>query len=83
MKRCMRTNIVLNDDLLREAMRYAQGTTRRAVVEEALATFVAVKAAEERRRTYADRLTELRRRTAGLVLRDSPAALLRADRDRK
>ena len=52
----MRTNIVLNDELLREAARYAKGRSKRALVEEALSTFVAVKSAERRRVTYRERL---------------------------
>ena len=78
----MRTNIVLNEDLLREAMRYSQARTRRALVEEALATFVAVKAEEQRRTTYRERLRRLESKLRGLRLRESPADLLRADRDR-
>ena len=46
---CMRTNIVLNNDLVQEAMQYSHARTRRALVEEALATYVAV----EGRRTAA------------------------------
>jgi len=78
----MRTNIVLNEDLLREAMRYSHARTRRALVEEALATFVAVKAEEQRRATYGERLRRLESKLRGLRLRESPADLLRADRDR-
>jgi len=37
----MRTNIVLNDDLVKEAFRYAQNvTTKKALVEIALREFV-------------------------------------------
>lgn len=32
----MRTNIDIDDDLMREAMRRSESTTKRAVVEEAL-----------------------------------------------
>ena len=32
----MRTNIEIDDDLMRDAMRRSQATTKRAVVEEAL-----------------------------------------------
>jgi Arc/MetJ family transcription regulator len=78
----MRTNIVLNEELLREAARYARGRTRRALVEEALQTFVSVKAAEERRATYADRLRVVTAKTGALRLRQSPSALVREDRDR-
>jgi Arc/MetJ family transcription regulator len=37
----MRTNIVLDDDLVAEAMKLSQITTKRQVVEQALAEFVA------------------------------------------
>ena len=80
--RCMRTNIVLNDDLLREAMRHSRARTKRALVEEALATFVAVKGAEARRATYRDRLQRLESKLQGLRLRKRPSEVLRADRDR-
>ena len=79
---CMRTNIVLNDELLREAARYGKGRTKRALVEEALETFVAVKSAERRRATYRERLTRLETRLGALRLRESPSRLLRQDRQR-
>lgn len=79
---CMRTNIVLNDDLLREAARYAKGRSKRALVEEALATFVEMKSAERRRATYRERLAGLETRLGALRLRESPSRLLRQDRQR-
>lgn len=82
MMMCMRTNIVLNDDLVREAMQYSHARTRRALVEEALAMYVSVKAEERRRATYAERLRGLERRLQGVRLRERPAAVLRADRER-
>ena len=78
----MRTNIVLNDDLVREAMQYSRARTRRALVEEALATYVAVKAEERRRATYLKRLRSLETRLRDVRLRERPADLLRADRER-
>ena len=82
MVRCMRTNIVLDDDLLREAMRHSRARTKRALVEEALVTFVSVKAAEARRASYGERLQSLESRLRGLSLRKRPSEVLRADRDR-
>jgi len=70
----MRTNIVLNEDLVREAMRYSKARTRRALVEEALETFVAVKAEERRRVTYAERVRGLQARLDGLRLRQRGGA---------
>ncbi len=78
----MRTNIDLDDALVREAMRYSKASTKRALVEEALRNFVDVKAAEDRRRTYAEKLAEIRRKTITLKLRKSPSEMLREDRDR-
>lgn len=49
---CMRTNIVLDDELVREAARLTGIKTRRALVHEALRTLI-----EARRRRS---LTELR-----------------------
>ena len=79
--RCMRTNIVLNDDLVREAMRFSQARSKRELVEEALQTFVDVKADEQRRMTYRNRLDNLEVKLKGLRLRQSPSELLRDDRD--
>jgi Arc/MetJ family transcription regulator len=39
----MRTNIELNEDLLAEAQKYSTAKTKRAVVEEALSAFTAMK----------------------------------------
>ena len=79
----MRTNIELNDDLMSEAKKYARATTKRAIVEEALRTFVEVKEQERRRNTYLDRLRSLREELAGLTLRTPPHVLLREDRERQ
>jgi len=79
----MRTNIVLNDDLVTEAMRYSRAKTKRGLVEEALETFVRVKEDEKRRATYRERLREVQNRTRNLNLGESAADILRADRDRR
>jgi Arc/MetJ family transcription regulator len=78
---CMRTNIDLADELLAEAGRFARGRTKKAIVEEALKSFIDSKSAEARRRSYGEQLRALESRTASLSLRKSPAELLRADRD--
>lgn len=83
MIQCMRTNLVLNDDLVEEAMRYSQARSKRALVEEALKTFVEVRAAERRREGYHERLRKLDARLQGLRLRESPSEVLRRDRDRR
>jgi Arc/MetJ family transcription regulator len=78
----MRTNLVINDDLLAEALRLNGGGSRRAVVEAALRTFVEVKSANLRRESYRDRARQISERMRGVRLRQSPRELLRADRDR-
>lgn len=45
----MRTNVVLDDELVEEAMRYTGLTTKKAVIEEALRTFVRLKSQESMR----------------------------------
>ena len=77
---CMRTNIVLDDDLLREAMRHSRARTKRALVQEALTTFVRVKSAEARRASYRERLQRLDSRLRGLSLRKRPSEVLKSVR---
>ena len=79
----MRTNIVLNEELLQEAMKHSRARSKRALVEEALRTLVEVRTAEERTATYRDRLRRLEPRLRALKLRKSSTVLLRADRDRR
>jgi Arc/MetJ family transcription regulator len=77
----MRTNIELNDDLLAEAQKHSKARSKRALVEEALAAFVAMKAEERRRSTYKERLDSLRHRTKAVKLRSDSRDILRKDRD--
>ncbi len=83
MLRCMRTNIVLNDDLLREAMRLSGARTKTAAVEAALRTLVEVRTAEERTATYRSRLSRLGPRLSALKLQEAPSEVLRRDRERQ
>ena len=78
---CMRTNIVLDDDLLAEAMKYSSAQTKRAVVREALATYVTLKAEEQRRASYRERLAIVRRRLADASLQKTAAEMVRHDRN--
>jgi len=78
----MRTNIVLDDDLLREAMKYSRARSKRALVDEALRAFVVVRSAEERTATYRATLGRLGPRLRSVRLRQPPSELVRADRDR-
>jgi Arc/MetJ family transcription regulator len=77
----MRTNIELSDDLLAEAQKHSKARSKRALVEEALAAFVAMKAEERRRSTYKERLESLRHRTKAVRLRSDTRHILRKDRD--
>lgn len=79
---CMRTNIVLDDDLVQEAMRYSRARTKRGLVEEALRTFIEVKDEERRRASYRQRVEQLQSKLGALRLREAPSVLLRADRER-
>jgi Arc/MetJ family transcription regulator len=78
----MRTNIVLNDDLIEEAMRYSTARSKSALVEEALRVFVETRAAERKRATYERRLVQLRQRLAAVTPRESAVDILQRDRDR-
>ena len=77
----MRTNIVLDDELVREAAHYSRAKTKRALIEDALRTLVRVRAEENRRKSYRDRLTAVQNRFAGLTFRESAADLIREDRE--
>lgn len=77
----MRTNIELSDDLLAEAQKHSKARSKRALVEEALAAFVAMKAEERRRSTYKERLESLRHKTKAVRLRSDTRDILRMDRD--
>ncbi len=43
----MRTNVVIDDELMAQAMKYTGLKTKRAVIEEALRTLIRLKAQEE------------------------------------
>ncbi len=78
----MRTNIVLNDELVQEAMKYTTARTKRALVEEALRMFVQVHESAKKREGYAARLREIRQKVANLQFREPPSEVLRRDRSR-
>ena len=77
----MRTNIVLNDDLVREAMRFSRVRSKTALVEEALRVFVELRSSEERIKTYEKRLLNVQQALAGKRFRESSLDVLRADRE--
>ena len=78
---CMRTNIVLDDKLVREAMRYADVHTKRALVEQCMRSFIEINAREQRTASYRDRLRRVQEATRSLRFRESAAEIIRRDRD--
>jgi Arc/MetJ family transcription regulator len=79
---CMRTNIVLNEELVEEAMKYSTARSKSALIEEALRVFVETRAADRRRASYERRLLRARERLAGTSPRESAHDIVRRDRDR-
>lgn len=78
----MRTNIVLDDDLLSEARKYSASRSKRELVREALATYVSVKAEQQRIAAYRDRLVMIRKRVSEMPVHSSARNLVRQDRER-
>jgi Arc/MetJ family transcription regulator len=78
----MRTNIVLNDDLIREASRLSQAGSKSALVEEALRLFVEVCSEERRRATYEERLLKVQQAVMNRRFREKGIDILRQDRER-
>ena len=78
----MRTNIVLNDELVAEARKYSSAKSKTAIVEEALRAFVEARSAEHRRAAYGQRLVRLRERLGGVQVREGSSAIVRRDRER-
>ena len=78
----MRTNVHLDDDLLREAQRISGAPTKKAVIEEALRVLVATRTAQQKRESYRQRVARLEERTRRLRFRRSAADLIRQDRER-
>jgi Arc/MetJ family transcription regulator len=78
----MRTNIVLDDDLVARAMRYSRARTKRGLVEESLREFVRLKEEEERRLTHEERYQRLVQALTPQRLSRSSRELLREDRER-
>ena len=79
---CMRTNIVLNDQLVDQALKYSHARSKRAVVEEALQTYVDMKEQEMKRESYAERLARMRRKLSKVRLEESSQETVRRDRER-
>jgi len=77
----MRTNIDLNDELIARAQKYSTARSKRALVNEALATYVAVRTEEEKRRTYQERLEGIRKQARAICIKTDTRKIIRQDRD--
>jgi hypothetical protein len=78
----MRTNIDLDENLIREAKRYSSARTKRGIVEEALRAFVDMKTREQQWKKWDKQYQKIIKKTANLHFEESAADLIRADRDR-
>ena len=78
---CMRTNIDLDDGLLAEAFRFSANRSKKELVHEALAAYVAAKQDERRRLSYKERLLKVRAETERLRVRPGAHDIVRHDRD--
>jgi len=78
----MRTNIVLDEKLVAEAMRLSKAKTKKALVDEALRTLVAVRSREEKARRYERGLRRIQKRLDGIRPGESALDILRQDRER-
>ena len=79
----MRTNIDLDDDLLKRAAQYSTAPSKRALVHEALAVYVVTKDAERKRASYNARLGKLRTQLANVRVRTPAREIVHADRERR
>lgn len=80
---CMRTNVVLNEELLKEAAQYGRSQTKTGLIEEALELFVRVKAEEKRAQGYEAKVRNLQVRLLQLrPMRQSARDVVRSDRAR-
>ncbi|MEE8408097.1 MAG: type II toxin-antitoxin system VapB family antitoxin [Myxococcota bacterium] len=78
----MRTNVVLNEELLQEAQRYSTAKSKSALLEEALRTLVQVRARERATENYASRLRQVQQKLQNKVFRESGTEILGRDRSR-
>lgn len=79
---CMRTNIDLDEDLIREARKYSSAKTKRALVEEALRKFIEVNEYQRRLEKWDKGFQKVRKMTANLRFDESAADIIRRDRNR-
>lgn len=79
---CMRTNLHLNEELLREALELSGARSKKAVIEQALKVFIDSKSTENRRESYRRRVASIEEKTRHLRFPESVVALIRRDRER-
>lgn len=77
MTKRMRTTIVLNDDLVREAQRYSRAKSKSALIEEALRVLVELRSGQERRRAYEEGVNAVQRALQSKRFRTSARQLVR------
>lgn len=78
----MRTNVVLNDELVEEAMKLSTVKSKSALIEESLRFFVASRQAENRRAQYGRRVLELQQKLSRSSPRQSAHEIVERDRQR-
>ena len=79
----MRTNIVLDDLLVREAAEVTGLRSKKALIHRALQVLIQTEHETRRRARYDQRVMELQQQTAGLALRERPHQIVRQDRSRR
>ena len=77
----MRTNIVLDDELVREAMQYSTARTKRQLIHDALVVYIKQHADKERAELYEERYRQLITRLSEKPFSHSAHNLVREDRD--
>jgi Arc/MetJ family transcription regulator len=78
----MRTNIDLDDALMKLAGAYSTASSKRALVHEALETYICVKAEEKKVSGYRQALETFRKEHPSIKSSISSVDLIRKDRER-
>ncbi len=79
----MRTNIVLDDVLVREAAAITGLRSKKELIHRALQVLIQKEHENRQRAQYDERILDIQQRTAGLALRERPHQIVRADRERR
>lgn len=78
----MRTNVIINDDLLKEALNYVKVKTKSALIEMALKALIETKSKELKDKNYTQRLHEIQNKLANTKFRESSSSIIKKDRER-